>query len=61
MVTGTFPFEARRKEDIITLIIEGDWAFPSNLKLSNQVKDLITVCLSKDPQDRPSAGQIIKH
>jgi hypothetical protein len=41
MVTGTIPFKAKTIPDLHKLIIDADFGFPENVKLTSEFKDLV--------------------
>ena len=65
MLSGLLPFddENDNEEVIAKLIVYSEVKFPSKnfSKYSNQVKDLIKRCLTKDPEERIKINDILKH
>ena len=62
LVTGTVPFRnANTAEELIEKTSKANFEFPQNLKLSTQIKDLITSCLKINPGRRPTTTAILKH
>jgi serine/threonine protein kinase len=62
LVTGTVPFRnANTAEELIEKTSKANFEFPQNLKLSTQIKDLITSCLKVNPGRRPTTTAILKH
>lgn len=41
MVTGTIPFKAKTIPELHKLIIDSEFGFPENVKLSPEFKDLV--------------------
>lgn len=62
IVTGAVPFRlASSNEELVSLVSKGDFSFPKNLKLSAEIKDLITSCLKVNAGRRPTTTSILKH
>lgn len=62
LVTGTIPFrDAISSEDLVLKTSKAEFDFPQNLKLSTEIKDLITSCLKVNPGRRPTTTAILKH
>ena len=62
LVTGTVPFRAAAtSEELLQKASTSDFEFPQNLRLSTQIKDLISSCLKVNPGRRPTATAILKH
>ena len=65
MLSGLLPFDDDNdnEEVIAKLIVYSEVKFPSKnfSKYSNQVKDLIKRCLTKDPQERIKISEILNH
>lgn len=56
---GFLPFDSDLNlSEIKKKICEDDVIFPNSLKISDDLKQLITLCLSKDPLKRISIDQI---
>ena len=50
MVTGFLPFNGSSEREIVRNICRTRHEFPSNKKLSKEIKDLINEMLRKDPK-----------
>ena len=61
LVTGRPPFWGRENKEIIRKIVRSQVRFPSTIKLSESCKDFILSLLKKNPADRLSAEQALKH
>eukprot|EP00211_Chloroparvula_japonica_P005509 CAMPEP_0119145738 /NCGR_PEP_ID=MMETSP1310-20130426/37963_1 /TAXON_ID=464262 /ORGANISM="Genus nov. species nov., Strain RCC2339" /LENGTH=364 /DNA_ID=CAMNT_0007137577 /DNA_START=50 /DNA_END=1141 /DNA_ORIENTATION=+ len=59
MKTGKFPFGGKRNEEIARNVVSSPVRFPSDI--SPELKDLITVMLSKRGTRRPSITQVLRH
>jgi len=61
LLTGRPPFYGRDNKEILKKIIRGRVNFPKNTKLSNSAKDFIKKLIRKNPKDRLSATDALKH
>ena len=61
LLTGLLPFYDEDKDKISKLIMEKDFTFPLEPKISNVAKDLINQILVKNPNKRPNLNQILFH
>lgn len=63
MVSGKVPFKDKSKSlDVLhALIKKGEYTFPTNVALSEPLKDLITKMLLVNPEDRITVEGIIDH
>ena len=61
MMTGLRPFDGNSQEEVFGLIQAGDYKFPKQPELSEQVKDLITRMLIVDPAKRITVAAALKH
>jgi len=61
MVTGRPPFWAKENRTIMRKILRSDVRFPTSITLSQECKDFILCLLQKDPKQRYSAKQALKH
>merc|ERR1712176_390636 len=61
LVTGRPPFWGRENKEIIRKIVRGNVRFPSTIKLSDSCKEFILALLKKDPSQRMSAAEALKH
>lgn len=65
MLAGSYPFYIEDNQDVEILyekILSGKFSFPDKFKeVSSQVKQLITDLLQLNPNDRPSAAEILEN
>ena len=61
MVCGTVPFKASNMPDLHKLILKAEFSFPSSVKLSKGVKDLISRLIVLSPNKRLSIPEIMRH
>jgi len=61
LVTGRPPFWGRENKEIIRKIVRGNVRFPSTIKLTDNCKEFILSLLKKNPNDRLSAAEALKH
>lgn len=61
MLTGTIPFKCLDVPQLHALILEGEFDFPEEPKLSAEVRDLIRKVLVLDPDDRLSLEEVRQH
>nr|XP_004652112.2 sperm motility kinase 2B-like [Jaculus jaculus] len=59
MVTRTMPFNAKTLTELKEEIVKGDYQFPQ--ALSEELKDLIRLLLTVDPERRPTTAEVINH
>jgi serine/threonine protein kinase len=59
MVTGSFPWDGNRQEEIIKQILSCQIDYPFNV--SQKMKELLKLILKKDPDERFTIEQIRKH
>lgn len=52
LVTGLPPFYSRNTNEIYESILNEDLSFPSQIELSDEIKDLLLGLLCKEPNDR---------
>ena len=57
---GFPPFNGKTDDEIFDKIKKGSFKFPDSPKVSAEVKALITRMLTKDPEQRPSADELLK-
>ena len=61
LLTGKVPFHGKDRKETVIKIINENCEFPQDIIISEIAKDLIIQILNKDPQKRPSLGQILHH
>jgi len=61
MLYGRSPFWANTAEQIARKVAALNYEFPPNLPISDEAKDLIKKLLNRDPNQRPSATEALKH
>jgi len=61
LVTGQPPFNGKNNNRIFLNIVKQSVKFPKHAKLSDTLKDFILTLLNKDPLQRPSAADALKH
>lgn len=61
LVSGKLPFNGDSRRSIRNKIINDPLFFPSDLKISRSLKDLLEKMLHKDPKLRISIGDIYHH
>jgi len=61
MVTDIFPFFADNYAELEEKVLFDDVVFPVNMGLSDNLKDLITLMLTKDPKQRITLEEIKQH
>ena len=59
MLFGTVPFKAPTLDELHTLIIAGEFTFPS--EISQDAKDLINGMIKLEPNQRLTIPQILSH
>jgi MAP/microtubule affinity-regulating kinase len=57
LITGTFPFKGKTKQEVYSKMLNKTILLPSHL--SSDVKDLISSIFDVDPENRPTAGQVL--
>ena len=58
--TGKLPFFALNPSDLFDIIVQNEIQY-DNLDLSNDLKSLLRMLLTKDPQTRAGVGDCLKH
>lgn len=61
LLVGTPPFETKDVESTYKRIKENCYYFPSDIRISEQAKDLIQRLLAPNPESRPSVTAVPKH
>ena len=61
LLVGYPPFSGKDEEETKKKIINVDYKFPEDIKISKAAKDLIKQILVKEPEKRPSLHQILQH
>jgi len=62
LLSGSPPFYGKSKPEIYKSIVNGTPKFGRYKEsLSNQAKEFILACLSKDPLQRPTAEELLQH
>jgi serine/threonine protein kinase len=61
LVVGKIPFRGETVADIKNKIVNEKYTFPSDLKLSDEVRDLLSRMLEKEPEKRASIYEISDH
>ena len=63
LISGKYPFKGRGKKDTLTSIFHGVFSFdhPAFHKASEDVKDLITRLLTRNPNERCTAYHAYHH
>ena len=61
VLVGKPPYEAKDVKATYQRILANEYSFPSHIRLSPQVKDLISSMLKRNPKDRPSLDFIEGH
>jgi len=61
MVVGKPPFETAEVKLTYDKIRKGLYSFPEQIKLSDDVKNIITKIFVLDPSKRPSLTEIMEH
>ena len=64
IMSGVPPFIGNSQEEILDNVQRGEWCFPESqawLNASEEVKDLITKLMTKDPEQRISALDALTH
>jgi serine/threonine protein kinase len=61
LVTGGLPFKGTNTKNIIEKIKLCDYSYPSEVRLSHEVRDLIGRCLDINPKSRITMGEISEH
>lgn len=56
MVTGIYPFEAKKDEDLLRKIIEEPLKFPSNITISKSLHTLLNAVFEKNQHLRIEAN-----
>jgi serine/threonine protein kinase len=56
-----YPFPGKTREEVVNSLINGSLEFPSEQKVSNQCKDLISKLLKKDNLKRIKMVEVLKH
>jgi hypothetical protein len=56
MVTGVFPFEAKKDEDLLRKIINDQLKFPSNITISKSGHNLLNALFEKNQHLRIEAN-----
>ena len=63
ILTGQFPYRGATDEELYGKICKADYNIPQNVKdtLSTEVIDLLAKLFSINPDERPTARDILKH
>ena len=61
LVVGKPPFNGNDREMLMSNICNVRISWPNNKKIDGDVKDLISLILQQNPNNRPSLNEIIKH
>ena len=61
MLVGKPPFQTKDLKAIYKKIKSLDYEFPSHVIVAEQAVDLIQAILDREPQNRPSASEILSH
>ena len=68
MLTGSYPFERsedkkdpQRLQRMIKRILAVDYKIPSNISVSDELRDLLTKILNPDPVERIQIAEILEH
>lgn len=61
LLTGNMPFKASTLEKLNQLIVQGEFEYPKDLELSDDVKDLIAKMLTVDPEKRITIEAVLEH
>ena len=63
LVIGTYPFNGKDKNEIISNIVRGNYSFPKGFieNSSPEIRDLIVQCLQVNPSNRISAKKALNH
>lgn len=61
LVTGGLPFKGNSSKTIVEKIKMCEYAYPPDLSLSMEVRELIGRCLDVNPKSRISMGEISEH
>lgn len=61
MLFGKPPFQTKDIKAIYKKIKALDYTFPSNVPVSDPALELVEAILDREPQNRPSAAQILNH
>eukprot|EP00306_Pavlova_sp_CCMP459_P005758 CAMPEP_0185161522 /NCGR_PEP_ID=MMETSP1139-20130426/5135_1 /TAXON_ID=298111 /ORGANISM="Pavlova sp., Strain CCMP459" /LENGTH=350 /DNA_ID=CAMNT_0027726793 /DNA_START=11 /DNA_END=1063 /DNA_ORIENTATION=- len=63
LILGKYPYpNATNYFQLLSNITDGDVpTVPDELKLSKEVRDFVSQCLSKDPAKRPTAAELMEH
>lgn len=59
MVTGKQPFQTKDKKETFARIKHVNYAWPPKPVVSETVKSFVTACLRKDPEERPTAANLL--
>lgn len=61
MLWGNPPFQEKDVKVIYKRIKEMDWGFDSTIPVSDDAKDLVSMLLRSDPNERPTIAEILDH
>lgn len=61
LVVGKLPFSAPKSSDVKNMIINDEVYFPKKLGLSDEIKDLISKLMTKEPEKRIVMHEIMDH
>lgn len=61
LLTGIMPFKGATLEKLNEQIVKGEFQFPKEVELSDEVKDLIRRMLVVDPENRMTIEEVLEH
>lgn len=61
LLCGVLPFDSSKKEEKVRKTLECDFAFPPWVKVNDEIKDLMTRMLTKDPAKRITLDAALAH
>ena len=61
LIFGKKPFYKKKEEELYKIIINGEYSFPENCQISEDLKDLIKKILVIDVNERIKLDQILNH
>jgi serine/threonine protein kinase len=65
MLVGETPFERTANEaggSLMLAIVNGQWSWPAAIeqKYPENIRKLVDICLQSDPDQRPSAAELLE-